>query len=952
MTNLLLACISLLSLLCSTALGQDTPKKALTHDVYDSWNKISGETISNNGKRVMYSLEPQEGDSRLVIYNSTTGSGDTIQRGMNPKFSDDSRYGAFFTKPFFAATKKAKIAKKKADELPKDSLGIIEFEPHASVIIPRVKAFAFPEKGSGWIAYQCEKDPPPGDSTSRSKTGGRKNDIMTDAAADEKEKKDEKGTTLVLRRLATGDEFRFTYVSDFLFAKNGKRILFASTGNDSSAAPGVFVFDTEKKYLDTISIGKGKYTMVAWDESGNQAAFIADRDTTKAKQRFYQLFYWNGSGDSAVVVGDTLTPGFAKRWLVSENARPSFSKDERRLFFGTAPIPTPEDTTFNEEETAKLDIWNWQDDLLQPQQLKNLDSENKRSYLAVINLATRKFVQLGDADLPTIVTGSEGNAPVALGLSDKPYRKRISWEAVPTYDVYVVDVESGIRTKVLEGQKGSPSISPAGMYLYWYDAAQRNWFAIPTAHPTKPVIVTSTIKVPLYNELHDMPDDPSSYGALGWTENDKALLVYDRYDIWQTDPTGSMPALCITAGSGRKERTSYRYVKLDPEERFINPKNPLFLRTFDLKDKSSGFATAMAGKADPPLKLCSGPYDHSAPVKGRNDSTLLLTRGNFTQFPDLYLTAMDCRLFRRISDANPQQKSYLWGSVELFSWKAGDGKPIDGLLYKPESFDSKKKYPVIVYFYERNSDLLHRYFPPAPSASTINVSLYVSRGYLVFIPDIRYRIGSPGQSAMDAIIPGVRKLIISGIADSTRIGIQGQSWGGYQVAFLITRSTMFRAAMAGAAVSNMTSAYGGIRWESGVSRMFQYEKAQSRIGATLWENPKLFIENSPLFRADRVQTPLLLMNNDADGAVPWYQGIEFFTALRRLGRQVWMLNYNNEAHNLVQRRNRKDLSIRMLQFFDHFLKGEPMPLWMKKGIPATEKWKTMGYEASTDGRAE
>jgi dipeptidyl aminopeptidase/acylaminoacyl peptidase len=214
----------------------------------------------------------------------------------------------------------------------------------------------------------------------------------------------------------------------------------------------------------------------------------------------------------------------------------------------------------------------------------------------------------------------------------------------------------------------------------------------------------------------------------------------------------------------------------------------------------------------------------------------------------------------------------------------------------------------------------------------------------VFVPDIRYKTGYPGQGAYDCVLPGVRKLIRMGIADSARMALQGQSWGGYQTAFLVTRTSLFRCAFAGAAVANMTSAYGGIRWESGLVRQFQYERAQSRIGKSLWERPDLYLENSPLFHAHKVTTPLLLMHNDSDGAVPWYQGIEFYAALRRLDKPVWMLVYNNEQHNLVNRRNMKDLSIRMMQFFDHFLKDAPMPVWMKTGIPATKKWKTMGYE--------
>jgi dipeptidyl aminopeptidase/acylaminoacyl peptidase len=224
----------------------------------------------------------------------------------------------------------------------------------------------------------------------------------------------------------------------------------------------------------------------------------------------------------------------------------------------------------------------------------------------------------------------------------------------------------------------------------------------------------------------------------------------------------------------------------------------------------------------------------------------------------------------------------------------------------------------------------------------------VSRGYLVFNPDIPYRIGYPGESAMTSVVPGVLSLIAKGFVDQNHIGVQGHSWGGYQIAYLVTKTNIFKAAEAGAPVANMISAYGGIRWSTGMSRMFQYEKTQSRIGGTLWEQPLHFIENSPIFWADKVQTPLLMMHNDQDGAVPWYQGIEYFTALRRLGKPAWMINYNGEDHGLLKLANRKDWTIRMQQFFDHYLKGDPPPVWLEQGVPAVMKGKTLGLELITD----
>jgi dipeptidyl aminopeptidase/acylaminoacyl peptidase len=289
-------------------------------------------------------------------------------------------------------------------------------------------------------------------------------------------------------------------------------------------------------------------------------------------------------------------------------------------------------------------------------------------------------------------------------------------------------------------------------------------------------------------------------------------------------------------------------------------------------------------------------------------------------------------------------KDYKWGTPELFSWTSFDGEALQGIVYKPENFDETKKYPVMIYFYERHSDNLYRYMPPAPSASIINIPFFSSRDYIVFTPDIHYKVGQPGQDAYNSIVAGAEALAKNDWVDNDNMAIQGQSWGGYQVAYLVTQTDMFKAAGAGAPVSNMTSAYGGIRWESGRSRQIQYEKGQSRLGTTLNESLQTYIDNSPIFFIDRVNTPLLIMHNDNDGAVPWYQGIELFMGLRRLEKPVWLLQYNNEAHNLKERRNRKDLSIRLQQFFDHYLKGEPAPVWMTRGLPAIKKGKDWGYD--------
>jgi len=346
--------------------------------------------------------------------------------------------------------------------------------------------------------------------------------------------------------------------------------------------------------------------------------------------------------------------------------------------------------------------------------------------------------------------------------------------------------------------------------------------------------------------------------------------------------------------------------------------------------------TTLAGLRGPE-KVVMADVRYGAAMKAKNADVFLTTKSTYVEFPNIWVGPSLTQM-TKISDANPQQQDINWGTAELVTWLSADGIPSQGILFKPEDFDPKKKYPMISYFYEDLSDGLHSYVPPRPGSS-ISVSHYVSNGYIVFEPDIHYETGQPGQSAMKSIVPGVQKGLDKGFVDPKKLGLQGHSWGGYQTSYLITQTNMFAAAEAGAPVANMTSAYGGIRWGSGVNRSMQYENGQSRIGKSIWEGQNLYLENSPLFFLDRVNTPLLILHDDMDDAVPWYQGIELFVGMRRLGKEAYMINYNNELHSPQSRANLKDFSTRMMQFFDTKLKGTPAPDWIVKGIPAKDKGK-------------
>ena len=496
-------------------------------------------------------------------------------------------------------------------------------------------------------------------------------------------------------------------------------------------------------------------------------------------------------------------------------------------------------------------------------------------------------------------------------------------------------------------------VSPTGKYVMWYDSKAKHYFAW-TGDSIRNI--SKKIKAPLWNEEHDSPSDPPPYGLMSWHENDSLVYIYDRYDIWAVDPVAKMQPRNLSV-VGRTGKKSFRYLKLDNEERFVRTGQRLYLRNMDQKTKASGISELDLLPSNQLFtSLIYGDYALGNISKAKESSFLLYNKETYTASPDLYINpgkvevqgsgskAKRVENELKLSSLNPQQSNYYWGTSELYKWKAFDGKPAEGILYKPENFDPKKKYPVIFYFYETHTNTLHDYIDPTPTGSRLNISFFVSRGYLVFSPDIRYKVGYPAKSAYNYVVSAAKDLAKKPWVDGKNMGIQGQSWGGIQVAQLITMTDIFKAAWAGAPVANMTSAYGGIRWESGANRQFQYEKTQRRIGATLWQKPQLYIENSPLFHLPKVKTPLVIMANDADGAVPWYQGIELFTAMRRLGKKVWMLNYNGEAHNLVERKNKKDIQVREQQYFDWLLKGEKPPKWIVDGIPAVKKGRDWGLE--------
>jgi len=918
----------LLAVVCFATLSATAQKKVLDHPDFDIWNTIKSQSISNNGEFILYSLERGEKDRFLKLKTTKAKTLLEYERVAGGSFTYDSKYALFTIKAWKDSVVEMKRRKVKKSKMPKDTLAIFNIKSKSLVKIPNIKSYKVPEKWSGYVAYLLE------DISQSIKKSDKK--------AKEKDKKvsNKNGYHLVIRNLNTQQEDTLKFVTSYTFAKEGKRLAYITTGENNDKKGGVFVLNLENKSSSEVfsSNSKSKYYQLTLNDKGSNLGFVVDQDTTKALVRPNELYIWKEGARSRTAIKIVDAASAPKGYRVSSNGRVRFSKDDSKMYFGLATPPIVKDTTLLKEEIVSVEVWAYDSPRLYTVQELQLRKDQRKSYTTVIHLnSNNKLVQLGTKEYPNAQIGNEGNASNVLAANPVPYQLESQWTAIKASDYNIVNSSTGQSKRAFTRFAGRAQLSPQGKYAYGYHSVDSTWYSHDIAANKNTNLTNGAV---FYNELNDTPNHPKSYGMAGWTQNDDAIILYDRYDLFSFNPkTGQNTRLT----RGRESKIVYRYVKMDNEERFLDISKKWLLSTFNEETKNSGYYEYDL-KKNKGKQLLDGPYSYSEPIKAKDSKEVMFTRQSFIEFPNIRVSDLSFKKQTLISDANPQQKDYNWGTIELVKFTSLEGKALSGLLIKPENFDPTKKYPMLVNFYERSSNRLHNHRAPSPGRSSINYSFYTSRGYVIFNPDVVYRTGYPGESAYNSVVAGVTTIIEKGYIDKDRIGAQGHSWGGYQIAHIVTKTDIFAAVESGAPVVNMISAYGGIRWWTGLSRQHQYEHTQSRIGGTPWEYPMRYIENSPIFNIDKINTPLLIMHNDADGHVPWYQGIEFFTALRRLGKTSWFLNYNTEPHWPIKIQHRKDFNIRMAQFFDYYLKGAAKPLWMKRGVPAIEKGIKQGYE--------
>ena len=904
--------LTLITLFVSTLVyGQ----KKMTPEVYKIWNRIADKQISEDGNWVSYRLTNENDRSDLKIYNTQSGKEFIYPNSKRATFTESESHLVFLKTVHSDSIKSMKRRKVKKKKMPKDTLLIMNLKTNEVSRVKNVQSYKLANNNEV-LAIKLVPGDMKKDSTLVKKEGKRN------------------GTKLLIRNLKTSKSKAIGYVTKYEWAEKAGKMVIHTTGQDSTKADKILLYDAKTDKLQTLVDQLGEYSQFNFDERGKKLAFIANRDTSEEKRGKEELFLWREGERRARSVAGAESRFLKEGWTLSSHRKPIFMENQGKVVFGVAPLKPLPDSTLLTEEKVDVQIWNYKDGKIQTRQDVDLKEAKKASYVATYDLGSRQLYQVTDETNEGVRLDEKQKGKFFLTADNRAYAKYATWKGHDYRDIYKVNASTGVKTKIAEKIEGNVRLTPEGDYIYWYERADTSWYAADIRTGARTVMSQGRF----YDELNDRPMHPRSSGTVGWTE-DNNFIIYDHYDLWKLNPKKQPQQLT----NGRKDNIRYRHVRLDRDWTTLPSDTTLLLSYLDYDDMSSGYV--QMNLATGALKtLVSGPYRFNGIIKAKNTNKFVYSKENFEVFPDLIFDEFGSSEAKTISNANPQQKDYAWGTMELYHWTDKNGEKRKALLAKPDNFDPEKKYPLLVNFYEKSSQRLNSHRAPQAHRSTINYTYYTNRGYVIFNPDVYYRDGYPGESCMDAVMTSTDALIEEGFIDTEKMGLQGHSWGGYQIAYMLTKTNRFVCAEAGAPVVNMVSAYGGIRWGSGRSRMFQYERTQSRLGHTLWERPDLYLENSPIFELDKVETPVLILHNDNDGAVPWYQGIEYFIGLRRLGKPAWMLNYRGEPHWPLKRPNRMDFNVRMEQFFDHYLMGAPIPQWMEKGVPAVDQEIEDGLE--------
>ncbi|MGX5914401.1 prolyl oligopeptidase family serine peptidase [Aliidiomarina sp. Khilg15.8] len=878
----------------------DSEKRPLQLTDIMKFREIEQRVLSESGNWMAYAAVPDLGDSTGYVVNVVNGREYSVERGDQPVISNDGRYVVFRQRP--ALLEREQADDDEARDKLKNNAVLVDTQTGDQRVFEDVDSFHFSGNGQT-LALMLNK-------------------------AD----KEDDGHPLRIVSPSGGNEHSVDNVLSVAAGETGPRFAWVSASNDETPLHSVTVFNSANGTQLTIAQGNDlKFSGLSFNPDGNMLALLQGPRESDNPDPAQQLLLWQFGEAAAEQVGVE-----RDGWVLSEHQSPHWSEDGARLLLGHRPqrddtademgAPESEEALYDLErllDDRRLQVWHGEDDRIVTHQRETYDSQQKSTAPGVLWVEDAKFVALSD-DLEDRLRWSEHDTAAILSNSSTHLRN-ITWDGF-YQDLYHVDLDSGERQLVVEKVRSSEQghLSPDGRYVAYVDDAKYRVFDSEAGeHHT----VAADIDVSWVDEENDRPMEAGSYGVAGWLDDNSAFLAYDRFDIWKISVDGD--AVNLTQ-RGRDDKMRFRVQRTD-DEVGLNAAKPLLLHAYHDEEKYHGFYQLDVQSAELTQRLQNNKrYQYLDYVEAAD--RLLFTEEDFRQFPDIWSAPNDFSERTQLTDINPQIDQFKWGNAELIDWQTDDGEALQGIVIKPDDYDPERTYPVLVYYYEKYSQRLY-HFNQMKVNHRPNFPFYVGQDYVVFLPDVRFRLGAPGPSATESLVPGVQKLIDEGIADADAIGLHGHSWSGYQSAFVVTETDMFAAAVAGAPVSNMTSAYTGIRWGSGLARQFQYETGQSRIGPSMYEDLDPYIKNSPVFFADKINTPMVIQFGDDDGAVPWEQGIEYYLALRRLNKEVVMLHYEDEPHHLQRYANKIDYTVKMKEFFDHYLKGEDAPDWWVEGMP-------------------
>lgn len=737
---------------------------------------------------------------------------------------------------------------------------------------------------------------------------------------------------VIVQDLASGARMTFGNVSDFAWADTGA-LLALTIDTEGGTGNAVQLFDASTSVVRVLDSSPSRYRALAWREDDDDLAVLRTRVDSGFRDTTHVVLSWTNAAAPAPQrheLDPATARGFPAGMRVAEHQTPEWSADGATIYIGLRPrlAATPRDSTRRGDSARVSDVqvWHSKDVRIIPMQKAQESRDLQRTLLTAWHLGDGAVVQLGRQLLETTRVLEGGR--FATETDRSPY----AWGTMfgrPYQDVWLINTRTGARTRALEKVRWFYGGSPSGRKLAWYDG--RHYWVLDVESGAR-TNVSAQVTADFSSVDWDYPGDlvpPAGFG--GWTTDERAVLVYDEFDVWSLAVDGSGGRRLT---EGRRDRVVHRLTSLGQEDEGFDLSRPVYLSLRGKYSKQTGYARLTRNGVER-LVLADARIIRLA--RADSADVYAYTRERFDDSPDWYVGDPRLADARQVSRTNPFQDDYAWGRGELIEFTSATDRPLQAALYYPANYDSTRQYPMIVYTYELLSQNVHNYVVPS-ERSYYNFAAWTAQGYFVLAPDIVFRGRDPGLSVLESVEPAVQAVVARGLVDSTRVGHIGHSWGGYEAAFLPTRTHIFAASVAGAPITNFLSFAGAIHWTPGMPEMDHWETGQARMDVPYWEDLDAYLRNSPVAKVHELRTPMLMMFGDSDGTVDWHQGIEFYNFARRAGREDFvLLVYPGEDHGLRKRENQIDYHRRILQWFGHYLKGEPAPAWMTEGVTWLER---------------